>query len=331
MEPGNFRDSLALYRAEDIYSNNESSYSSSLSSESGRETPDFSMIREEVTQVSSIVCPVCFESFDSNKAKPLILPKCGHTVCLACLKRIIKASSLVKCPVCRKNNPTEIWRLPVNSALLEFSQPKAEDAICQLHRLEIVGFCFDEMQVLCGACVIEHQEHKVLDLNDPLVAEIAEKRREELKNEEDQLVALQNTWQRTMESLDILNRNIEGLKSCHLKGFKSAESKMMQNVITGSQECLNQLESIENCKEVKEIGAEINENLKCITAEITKAKERTEKFESLSIFEKLTKPQVLKTNVSIPSLGPLYNKVLRLKGEVNYKMSIKRHQIYPLF
>ena len=323
------RDSLDLYRSSHLYSNNASWTSSSISSSSSssRLTPDFKDSREEIMQVSSIVCPVCLEAFDFSHMKPLILPKCGHTVCICCLKRIIKASQMIKCPVCRKTNPTDLTRLPVNYALLEFSQPKKTVYLCDVHGHELVGYCADEHQVLCGVCVIEHKDHVIYDLGDQQVLEITEKRKQDLENEEAQLVALQNTWQQTLESLEIMNRNIEKLKSSHSKAFRLCEKKIIEKIRAGSGECVKQLEQIENRSDIKEIEEQIDEVLRSIEGEIERIKQRNTTFDKLSIFEKLTRAKIFKTNISVPDLGPLYKIVLKLKAEVKYKQAIKRHQI----
>lgn len=123
----------------------------------------------------------------------MILPKCGHTVCSKCLKHIVKASSIIKCPVCRKTNPTELSKLPINFALLEISDTKEEVQICSKHKLEIVGYCQNDSEVLCGACVMEHTDHECYSLTDPRVQEIAEKRKQKLLDEENQILILQSS------------------------------------------------------------------------------------------------------------------------------------------
>lgn len=321
------RDSLTLYRPWNGEEDGSSYDSFSPSSSSDRLTPEFQDVPVEDIQVSSVTCPVCFDHFDSHILKPLILPKCGHTVCYNCLKRIIKTSSIAKCPVCRKNNPTELSRLPVNYALLEFSQPKAEIQLCEKHGHEIVGFCVEEHQVLCGACIIEHTDHKLFALTDPEVTEIAEMRKKIIEEEEFQLMSLQTAWQKTMDTIETMSKTIDQLKSNHFNSFRQTEAKIIEKIKSGKKECLNQLDQILTREEIKEIEVQIESVLKTIQQEIEKVKEKNEKFDNLSIYEKLSKPKILKSNLKIPDLGPLYRIVLKLQADVNYKVAIKRNQI----
>ena len=46
-----------------------------------------------------IICPICYENFENNADNtPKILPICGHTFCLACLKGIYSSKSCLYCP-----------------------------------------------------------------------------------------------------------------------------------------------------------------------------------------------------------------------------------------
>lgn len=45
-------------------------------------------------------CKICFENFDLNEHKPMVMIPCGHTVCQKCLERI-KQQTLDVCPTCR--------------------------------------------------------------------------------------------------------------------------------------------------------------------------------------------------------------------------------------
>ncbi|EDO33043.1 predicted protein, partial [Nematostella vectensis] len=62
------------------------------------ESPD---MRAKSVQREEISCPVCLEVFE----EPLVLPSCGHSVCLQCLQNMTKRNppSLL-CPVCRSES-----------------------------------------------------------------------------------------------------------------------------------------------------------------------------------------------------------------------------------
>jgi hypothetical protein len=44
-----------------------------------------------------LTCQVCLLSFDQNDRKPMVLDKCGHSVCLKCIESLTER----KCPKCR--------------------------------------------------------------------------------------------------------------------------------------------------------------------------------------------------------------------------------------
>jgi hypothetical protein len=57
------------------------------------------------------VCPICHEEYQNDQTrKPFMLPKCGHSICEECLKKLISLSSetvkSIPCPICRKTSLT---------------------------------------------------------------------------------------------------------------------------------------------------------------------------------------------------------------------------------
>lgn len=48
--------------------------------------------------MESIVCPVCYEDFNTESNKPLILDKCGHSLCKKCISNL---QETMTCPNCR--------------------------------------------------------------------------------------------------------------------------------------------------------------------------------------------------------------------------------------
>ncbi len=43
-------------------------------------------------------CKICFEQYNKNKHKPVILMQCGHSVCITCLNEL----TTFLCPICRE-------------------------------------------------------------------------------------------------------------------------------------------------------------------------------------------------------------------------------------
>ena len=312
------------------YEDPSEDWSSSSVYSSERSTPDFNFTMP-IGKKSTVTCPICFENFDSEKFKPLILPKCGHTICAKCLKHIFKASSIIKCPVCRKNNPTEMSKLPVNCALLELTENKEEYQVCEIHKLEIVGYCVNDSELLCGACVMEHVGHECFTLNDPQVVDIANKKKQGIIEEEKRLVSLRNAWIKAEDDFDDLFNSINQLKESHILHLKQTENKIIENVKAGKKKCISELQQMRLKEELKDIEGVINKKLEFLQQELNSNKLKKEKYEDISVLEKLLKPSILNCpdEQKVPSLGPWYKILLKLKAEINYKSSIKNHHIKP--
>jgi len=43
-------------------------------------------------------CKICFEQYNKNKHKPVILMQCGHSICITCLNEL----TTFLCPICRE-------------------------------------------------------------------------------------------------------------------------------------------------------------------------------------------------------------------------------------
>lgn len=324
------RDSLTLYRPwQDDQQSESWSYSSPESSyESLPSTPEFS-IQKQPLKVSTATCPVCFDCFNSEELQPLILPKCGHTVCKKCLNHIVRSSTLVKCPVCRKINPTDLTKIPVNYALLDYSEVNEATQICSKHKLEIVGYCIEDSEVLCGACVMEHQSHECYALDDLRVKEIAESNKKGLDCEEEQLGNLKETWLKAQNELESLEKQIHSLADSHVQQFIITEKKICDGIKAGKKSCLAELQQICLSEEIRDIENMITFKLNCIQEEILKVRAKKEKFDELSVYDKLSRPKVLygEDEKKVPSLGPLYKIVLKLQPNPDYKKSIKKHHL----
>ena len=84
-------------------------------------------------------------------------------------------------------------KLPINYAILEFSEIKNDIQLCIKHKLEIVGYCENDSEVLCGACVMEHNSHEIYALNDPKVVLIAENKKQGLAEEENRILNVRDS------------------------------------------------------------------------------------------------------------------------------------------
>ena len=132
-------------------------------------------------------CQVCFENYESSGEKlPRIFP-CSHTVCHACIKRLIQyisvptygkfvrhVSAELVCPKCRKKHAAEneVRSFPGNPYVLKMVEDKekkksAEFQLCSSHNRELSFFCKDSAcnTPICSLCLVKsHLNHSVIDL-----------------------------------------------------------------------------------------------------------------------------------------------------------------------
>ena len=128
--------------------------------------------------------------------------------------------------------------------------------------------------------------------------------------------------------MDSLSKSIKILTDDHISEFKKTEKKMVENIKSGKKSCIMELQHLCLRDEIKSIENLINDKLVCLKNEISKTKEKKERFEEMDVLEKLNKPVVLSNNEEkkVPSLGVLYKIVLKLR-DMDYKVAIKKHHI----
>lgn len=121
-------------------------------------------------------CSICNHSFEPDgDHQPKIL-KCGHTICIECVARIVNTTG-VKCPFCFAVTPVGIMginALPVNMALITLvNQLRKQDAIasedtiavedrcCDCQKEKAVKICFSCDPLGCRlcevCCKVEHE------------------------------------------------------------------------------------------------------------------------------------------------------------------------------
>jgi len=116
-------------------------------------------------QGQDLVCPVCYDEFDSKKKAPRIIPTCGHTVCTYCLDKIL-GSYTKKCPLDKQWLPNDKYYVnnyPVNYILSQALENKLEVRICEVHKEPLQMACFTDNCMVCEDCVWQgdHKDHQV--------------------------------------------------------------------------------------------------------------------------------------------------------------------------
>jgi hypothetical protein len=145
-------------------------------------------------------CGICYKQYNHCEKKPTSLP-CGHTFCLACLKKVYKHSA-VKCPYDSVSHHTTPENLPVNYQLLtalpmgeqkgdddqEHGQQAAGVKFCEIHPNKKVKFyCKNDKSMFCSKCILKHNEmrHEIIQIS-PKVEEM-QKMVEDLAQEVDKV------------------------------------------------------------------------------------------------------------------------------------------------
>ena len=125
----------------------------------------------------SAFCPVCFECYsESGVAVPRLLP-CTHTMCHACVHKLIKNNTLV-CPQDRKPHPAPngVLSFPQNKYVLKMLKQNETTAappggvqcdVCEEHGMEVVLYCKhpDCQTGICPLCMTAgHRDHSVVNI-----------------------------------------------------------------------------------------------------------------------------------------------------------------------
>ena len=129
-------------------------------------------------------CRKCNSNYGNDSHTPLLLPKCGHSLCRGCATTLFTAKS-VKCPECEATSPIEsVAQLPENKALLsmlesasrragvasEGTQQRSEEVKgdCPLHQKKVEAYCEEDRTLLCISCILlgGHKTHAIVQLED---------------------------------------------------------------------------------------------------------------------------------------------------------------------
>jgi RING-type zinc-finger/B-box zinc finger len=307
-------------------------HSSSSSSQSAEhESDDGSSRHKQMTpsKTQSIaICPVCFYNFHNTRHAPLLLPNCGHTVCKPCLKDIRDKSDKFCCPICRAGTRIDIKSLPINYALLELTEKK-NNTRCLKHDLEYVAYCNDDDAVLCGACVFDHKTHMCCLLTDLQLDQISDQKKASLKKEAEDLVLCRKNWYESMQKMEEHIHKINECVEIHKSGIINMEKKMIKSIQEGSKSCIQELANLATHESLKKLQSSFQNSLNFIDNEINKLKSKYEKFEELSMAEKLENTSGVKEEIKeVPSVTPALAILEKLKVYVDYKQAIQNQKVF---
>ncbi|XP_044837295.1 tripartite motif-containing protein 10-like [Mauremys mutica] len=153
-------------------------------------------------------CSICLASFND----PVILIKCGHNFCRACITQYCqesKTSPRYRCPQCREPfragefQPNRDLRNVVEIAK-KFPAPSGERA-CEKHKALLQLFCEVDQTPICLVCreSRRHRDHPVLPIEEAAqdYQEQIRSRLESLKKERDEILSYKSSGEKTSQEL----------------------------------------------------------------------------------------------------------------------------------
>lgn len=106
-----------------------------------------------------INCTICYHSFDEREHSPRIVPKCGHTFCLECIKKITVVSDTnffsVKCPLCNiKYDLRRVGFVSIDEAFPQNFMLKQQMEQIETQHTKIIN-CIFHGKPACSVCLTE--------------------------------------------------------------------------------------------------------------------------------------------------------------------------------
>ena len=142
-----------------------------------------SKIEEDSKFIGSIyACSICAYNYDNRTRIPICLP-CGHTICKICLESLKQNLLTGCCPFDRKDFFFIDELLPVNYSLLALHEGNSQK-LCQIHGMQIIGYCNEHCELLCGKCIFSHQNHDFFDIDSLQTEKIIENKWKDLETYE---------------------------------------------------------------------------------------------------------------------------------------------------
>lgn len=305
--------------------------SQSIRSDSGYSDSEESEAKTE-PEVETVLCPVCFGGYCRPKRVPILLPECGHTLCLHCVKRIYRENALVKCPVCRVEYYDALGSFPINVAILELTEEQKESKLCSEHSSEIIAFCEDHGKLLCGLCAFEHKDHASFLLHSPQAQLYLARTKADLQALEASLEAAKSAWEDTTNTLELLSRSVVCSLHTHSSNLQMTEIRLLEHIRSGKRACLDQLKSIMEEKGPERLQASCATQMLRIAQDLQRLHENRIKFDRLSASEQLTTALAFRPeNYSKPpSLDGIQALAEQLNNPIDYETAIKTARLITI-
>eukprot|EP00826_Nyctotherus_ovalis_P057938 TRINITY_DN7939_c0_g1_i10.p1 TRINITY_DN7939_c0_g1~~TRINITY_DN7939_c0_g1_i10.p1 ORF type:complete len:346 (+),score=60.65 TRINITY_DN7939_c0_g1_i10:161-1198(+) len=259
-------------------------------------------------------CPKCHSHYQKETNIPLLLIKCGHTLCNTCATALFSGASIT-CPECNcESSVSAVSALPKNMALLSIS-PQAKlkaanlkvdaEAVvsCNAHRKKVEAFCFDDLALLCIDCILV-DGHKAHDISS--IPQAYDKERERLEKSFEAASKLETTLLTNLENLEAFKHEL------HLKADekRDAITSIFREIISTINERENFLkQNIANILEKEESNLhKLEKSIQDHLDHIKSFKESIVDMQSESSCKLLSKAKarkelIAKANAAAPSVS----------------------------
>lgn len=249
-------------------------------------------------------CSICSELFNEQANCPRLL-RCGHTCCEVCLNRVIEDNQII-CPSCRNISVTSsVDSLPKNYIVLEFlanartaetanlTKPKLSGECPDHPEEKVIRYCIEDSRAVCADCILDHNGHKLVKLDDPILElrfeakTLLGKVEEMIEANERKKIDITNRESMTKQNL---NRELERIDNYFVRIYEKldARKKILKTKIEEAYSCEDQIKL--ELEEVNEFSVQLFnylEKLKNLNSTIESMSTR-ELADSQSLSQRIT-------------------------------------------
>jgi hypothetical protein len=211
--------------------------------------------------ISIHTCPICAYNYNNHSHVPICLP-CGHSLCRKCIFALQTSVVTGQCPFDRKEFYIISELLPINRSLLPLDSATCSRT-CALHGMELIGYCKDDSQFICGKCIFTHKTHNFDNLEEVDLSTIVNEKIENIKHVEDEMNKLLGIWESYKEFIIKANTRLnETVRPDKVKGLGNEDLGLITTVQDYFNKILKDLEQDdEESASIWKVVAIIKENV----------------------------------------------------------------------
>ena len=179
-------------------------------------------------------CTNCKFPYDKESHIPLLLIKCGHTLCSSCCRSLFIKHAII-CPDCKQITITEsVSKLPKNISLIIMTKTNSQPVpCCESHHKKLEGFCENDKRLLCIDCILVdgHKNHKIKP-----VIEAAEAFKEKMSIGEEEVIENEKKIKQLFKNIAKFKDQIKLLAENKLREIKSIYGDIIEEILKRENE-----------------------------------------------------------------------------------------------